>query len=105
MIYDFVEGATNKERFRLKDDGVAVPRTGLPVPVLDLFDKDGAPVTTTGAVAWADAAASDVDVDMEVLALTAAKSPYRARLWLTDQVGDRAPYPNTEKPDIWRVAK
>jgi hypothetical protein len=98
-----VEGTTGKERRKLTDDGGTVVATGLSAPVLILRDRDGRDASVSGVTEWVTEATAVVDIALGSLALSAARSPYSARLKLTDAAGRVHYYPNTEKGDEWKV--
>jgi hypothetical protein len=103
MLTTIVEGTTGKLRRQLQDDYAAVVATGLTAPTLILRDRDGRDVSVSGVTAWVTEATAIVDVDPANLALSSTRSPYAARLKLTDAAGRIHFYPNSEKGDEWRV--
>lgn len=71
-------------------------------PSLVLKDKDGAAITYTGTVAWADAPNGIIRFSPAATDLTAAKSPITARFKVTDASSKISFYPQGEAL-IWRV--
>lgn len=94
LLIEVVEGWTDRLALQLSEDGVALDGTGLTVSALDLVDCDGTVVTTTGDFGWLTQASGTVYYDPDAADLTAAKSPYRLRVKLTDGDSQVRWYPN-----------
>lgn len=107
MPRDLVEGETKPIDVTLYDgEGAsrgAIDGTGLTV-TLQLRDRQGGVVITTGLVSWLGQSVGTVRYEPAIGDFTAARSPYEARFKVTDANGDDAYYPNGE-PDIWKVRK
>lgn len=95
------EGRTAPLDFLLKADAAAIDGTGLSV-TLDLKDRHGQAVDTTGRADWLSQAAGTVRFTPLVGELTAARSPYQAR-WQVSSAGlDAVHFPNADY-DLWIV--
>ena len=107
MEVDWVEGETAPRTFLLKEEGNPYDLTGLTV-TLELTDRTGAAVDTTGDVAIVTPQTGTdlgkVRFTPDAADLTLAKTPHRARFKVSDVLGGFAYFPRKE-PDIWRVRK
>lgn len=103
MSEGLVEGWTKPLDFALFDDGTALDGTDLTV-TLDLRDRTGALVPTTGLVDWLSQSDGTVRYSPAAGDFQAARSPYAARFRVTDVDGLDAFYPNGEA-DVWIVRK
>ncbi|MEZ5421128.1 MAG: hypothetical protein R2708_27840 [Vicinamibacterales bacterium] len=93
-LIEIVEGWTDRLSLQLTEDGAAFDGTGLTVSALDLVDCDGTVVTPGGTVAWLTQASGTIYYDPAAADFVATKSPYRARVLVTDGAGDKRWYPN-----------
>lgn len=73
-------------------------------PSLVLRDKNGAVITFTGTVEWADATVSKIRFNPAATDLVASKSPYTLHWKVTDTVNKHAYYPQGT-PILLRVFK
>lgn len=121
MIDDWVEGETAPRDYILKNGGVPFNLTGLTV-TLELFQRDGTPIDTSGDVALVDAPAGRVRYTPDAGDLVpAVGEPYvettvseeigdfayfvrRARFKVSDALGGFGYFPKGD-PDLWRVHK
>lgn len=84
MAVVVTQGETASLRFQLLEDGVAIDLTPFTV-TLELSDRFGTAVTTTGLVTLPDAANGYVDLTPSSTTMfDVVKSPYAARFKLVD---------------------
>jgi hypothetical protein len=101
MPLDVVEAWTGPLDFQLKADGVVVNLTGLTVGLV-LKDSVGAVVTVGGTLSILDAVNGKVRFTPAATDLVVSKSPYAARIKVTDAGGKDVFFPNAA-PDPWTV--
>jgi hypothetical protein len=101
MIVDWVEGETAPRDFILKEDGVVFDLTGLTV-TLEVYDKAGVLVDTTGDLTVVTPSAGRVRYTPDATDLVSAKSELKVRFKVSDALGGYGYFPRGER-DVWRV--
>lgn len=101
MLYYLPAGTSEPQDFQLEDNGQPFDATGQTLGLVIADAESGAVPPTPPAVAWLDAAQSQVRVT-NTQHLTAGRS-YHVRFRLTDGSGQVGYVPNLESPDVWAV--
>jgi hypothetical protein len=96
-----VEGWTAALDFQLMADGVAQNLTGMTV-TLELRDRAGLVINTTGNVSVVDAPTGKVRYSADSGDLVAANGPYRARWKVVDGASKVSYFPSGEH-DVWKI--
>jgi hypothetical protein len=102
MPEDLIEGWTEPIDQALLADGEAPGGTSKTL-ALELYDRQGGKVDTTGKVAWIDETAGTVRFSPSATDLKVTGSPYKAR-WKVTSVGKDSYFPNRDA-DVWTVRK
>lgn len=102
LVKEIVEGWTGRLSFQLYEDGAAMDGTGITVSALDIVDKAGTAVTTTGDYGWLTQASGTVYYDPDATDFVASRSPYAVRYQLTDGSGKVVWHPDGA-PDFIKV--
>jgi hypothetical protein len=89
---EYTAGWTAPIEHSLLHDGATFNGAGM-TPAIILTDKNGAAVSVSGSVAWANSAVSRVRYSPAAADLVAAKSPYKMHWKVTDGAGKIAFYP------------
>jgi hypothetical protein len=104
-LFDIVEGRTKRLKLTLLADGAGIERDGIEVSNCYITGNDGTEVDTVGKFGW-DADTDDPgDVYYAPAAgdFVAAKSPYRLRFELTDELGEVLPLPEYPDGDAYLI--
>jgi len=100
IIAEVIEGETARLTIPLLEDGAAVNITGFTMSDLLITGSDGTAVTTTADFGVVSASAGTVYYDPDADDFSAAKSPYRVRVKMTDGDSKVRYYPNGASAQI-----
>jgi len=99
-IGSVVEGDTVRATFTLYENNLAMDGTGFTVTGMLLTGIDGQIVDTAGKFGWVTQANGTVYFDPASEDFKAERSPYRARVQLTDGLGKIRSYPNDGTAEV-----
>lgn len=100
VIANVVQGQTSRLTWAIQADGAAFDGTGLTLSDLVITGADGIAIDTTGNFGWVSAAAGTVYYDPDASDFTAAQSPYRVHVHITDGSGKILKVPNNKGDEI-----